>query len=44
MLLRRNAISFSVVNKLKIVDFSVCTFVFFAFIRDCSLFMIFLEV
>lgn len=44
MLLRRNAISFSMINKLKIVDFAFHTFVFFAFIRDCSLFMIFLEV
>lgn len=44
MLLRRNAISFSMINKLKIVDFAFHTFVFFAFIRDCSLFVIFLEV
>lgn len=44
MLLRRSAISFSMINKLKTVDFAFHTFVFFAFMRDCSLLMIFLEV
>lgn len=44
MLLRMNAISFSMLNKLKMVDFSFHKFVFLTFIGDCSLFTIFSEV
>lgn len=39
-----NAISFSMLNKLKMVDFFFHKFVFLTFIGDCSLFTIFSEV